>query len=620
MADIKATIEPTPSLFSHATIFTNNKGMYLSKHLISTDCKVDKPADHEEHWTDWDSDVDTVGLAVLSKLDLGEQANQRICLVTIQIKNRECPFFKNDIRIRQTCQKPRYVVFTIMADFRYQRLFQNELIEQILKIEHTHKLSKLEFRTDDSSMIKRLSEIFNSHDISKCDRIEEININSSNQESKITEQKVSKLFSEFNDARTSITEDRCALINSLICNSLNNKSTQSSLLSAIQNTQQSSNEKVQNSMYFSDSFIEDDRKTDRCTQIGLRPRRCSSPYWNRNRYNEESNINIMTAATVVFNKSMTRVALTKEAREPYTGKYYLPAGKQVVGESITMLAKREIKEEIGLDISSDSLKLLNIEDNGNKFINFNFLTIVEDNISLKLTKDKHSLGGAWYSTSDILNLTKSIKSKKRLTSREKSRAKTFRYCDIFDTIELAFKIANKKMQIPCRTFNKISYEFNSVRLSIIAKVNNDDQYFLTSRTAPRLLPEIIIPCSVDRISDAVSNFIFQIFGFIVLDVFSSSSKMVMSQSIIGIHHSGRGDLNGVRFDVQCCFSVDNLPAVKKTVNYEVNSDNLTWERTEPEKQPNWSSVEIDSDKLIHAPNFLNKSHKKYLFRSFILET
>ncbi|KXK11806.1 MAG: Bifunctional NMN adenylyltransferase/Nudix hydrolase [Microgenomates bacterium OLB23] len=61
-----------------------------------------------------------------------------------------------------------------------------------------------------------------------------------------------------------------------------------------------------------------------------------------------------TTAVVIFNKSGD-ILLTKRGIEPFKGYWDLPGGFITVGETIIESAKREIKEELQVDINIDNI-------------------------------------------------------------------------------------------------------------------------------------------------------------------------------------------------------------------------------------------------------------------------
>jgi len=64
---------------------------------------------------------------------------------------------------------------------------------------------------------------------------------------------------------------------------------------------------------------------------------------------------IRTAVVAIVRNDEGRVLLTKRAIPPYLGKWVMPGGKIDLGEPITAALKREVREEVGLDVHVEGL-------------------------------------------------------------------------------------------------------------------------------------------------------------------------------------------------------------------------------------------------------------------------
>jgi len=64
---------------------------------------------------------------------------------------------------------------------------------------------------------------------------------------------------------------------------------------------------------------------------------------------------VRTAVVAVVRDGSGRVLLTKRAIPPYMGKWVMPGGKIDRGETITSALKREVIEEVGLDVHVEEL-------------------------------------------------------------------------------------------------------------------------------------------------------------------------------------------------------------------------------------------------------------------------
>jgi 8-oxo-dGTP diphosphatase len=73
---------------------------------------------------------------------------------------------------------------------------------------------------------------------------------------------------------------------------------------------------------------------------------------------------LLTVDCVVFNRG--GVVLIRRGFEPFKGWYALPGGFVDMGESVEVACARELKEETGLEIDSDSLQLVGVYSDPNR--------------------------------------------------------------------------------------------------------------------------------------------------------------------------------------------------------------------------------------------------------------
>jgi len=64
---------------------------------------------------------------------------------------------------------------------------------------------------------------------------------------------------------------------------------------------------------------------------------------------------VRTAVVAVVKNGDGNILLTKRAIPPYLGKWVMPGGKIDLGEPITAALKREVMEEVGLDVHVEGL-------------------------------------------------------------------------------------------------------------------------------------------------------------------------------------------------------------------------------------------------------------------------
>ena len=64
---------------------------------------------------------------------------------------------------------------------------------------------------------------------------------------------------------------------------------------------------------------------------------------------------VRTSVVAVIHNEKGEILLTKRAIPPYIGKWVMPGGKIEPGEPITAALKREVLEEVGLDVHVEGL-------------------------------------------------------------------------------------------------------------------------------------------------------------------------------------------------------------------------------------------------------------------------
>lgn len=64
---------------------------------------------------------------------------------------------------------------------------------------------------------------------------------------------------------------------------------------------------------------------------------------------------VRTAVVAVVRDQEGRILLTRRAIPPYLGKWVMPGGKIDLGEPITAALKREVLEEVGLEVHVEGL-------------------------------------------------------------------------------------------------------------------------------------------------------------------------------------------------------------------------------------------------------------------------
>ncbi|KAI1900828.1 hypothetical protein AGOR_G00053880 [Albula goreensis] len=107
-------------------------------------------------------------------------------------------------------------------------------------------------------------------------------------------------------------------------------------------------------------------------------------------------------SAVIINEK-NEVLMMQEAKQDCFRRWYLPAGRMEVGESIVEAMKREVKEETGLDCQPFTLLL--VEEQGLQWIRFVFLAeVTGGSIKTEAEADKESLQAQWWDRESPLPL------------------------------------------------------------------------------------------------------------------------------------------------------------------------------------------------------------------------
>ncbi|KAM9823204.1 8-oxo-dGDP phosphatase NUDT18 [Syngnathus typhle] len=97
---------------------------------------------------------------------------------------------------------------------------------------------------------------------------------------------------------------------------------------------------------------------------------------------------------VIFNDT-EEILMVQEAKQDCYKKWYLPAGRVEVGESLQEALRREVKEEAGFECRP--ITLLLIQEQGPQWIRFIFLAeITGGSIKTLLSADRDSLQATWW--------------------------------------------------------------------------------------------------------------------------------------------------------------------------------------------------------------------------------
>jgi 8-oxo-dGTP diphosphatase len=92
--------------------------------------------------------------------------------------------------------------------------------------------------------------------------------------------------------------------------------------------------------------------------------------------------NVRTAVVAVVKDHRERVLLTKRAIPPYLGKWVMPGGKIDLGEPITAALKREVYEEVGLEVHVEGLidifEIVPSSEHSDHYVILYYLAVVKD--------------------------------------------------------------------------------------------------------------------------------------------------------------------------------------------------------------------------------------------------
>ncbi|KAJ1090640.1 hypothetical protein NDU88_003770 [Pleurodeles waltl] len=113
------------------------------------------------------------------------------------------------------------------------------------------------------------------------------------------------------------------------------------------------------------------------------------------------NVNYIVVAVIL--NEQKEVLMIQEAKEECYGRWYLPAGRMELNETIIEAMKREVQEETGLNCEARTL--LAVQEHGPSWIRFVFLSEITGG-TLKTTKeaDAESLQAAWWDRTTTLPL------------------------------------------------------------------------------------------------------------------------------------------------------------------------------------------------------------------------
>ena len=118
--------------------------------------------------------------------------------------------------------------------------------------------------------------------------------------------------------------------------------------------------------------------------------------------------NFLLANIVIVTNHLNQILMIQEARLKSRGKWFFPAGKIEPHETIRDCAKREVKEESGIDIDVEGIFYLDqitsqVKENSINRTRF-FIKATHQGGQLKGNEDEHSIRAQWFTPDDISRL------------------------------------------------------------------------------------------------------------------------------------------------------------------------------------------------------------------------
>jgi ADP-ribose pyrophosphatase YjhB (NUDIX family) len=134
---------------------------------------------------------------------------------------------------------------------------------------------------------------------------------------------------------------------------------------------------------------------------------------------------IVAVGALILNKD--EVLLIKRRYEPGAGKWSIPGGLIELGESVEDATKREVKEEVGLDVELDCVLGVvdNIVKDKNGKVKFHYVVIdyLAHPVGGELKPSKECLDAGWFKLKDVEKLDKTRTLMKLLKNLRKIKDK-----------------------------------------------------------------------------------------------------------------------------------------------------------------------------------------------------
>lgn len=258
--------------------------------------------------------------------------------------------------------------------------------------------------------------------------------------------------------------------------------------------------------------------------------------------------------SVIFNETGD-VLMMQEAKPECYGKWYLPAGRLELGETLLQGAKREVTEETGLNAELDAL--ITVEVGSRFWFRFTFIGhAVGGKLKTSENSDTESIQANWFSVPKV---------KKILTHPDPDFQ--LRMPDIIPLIDIAARYKHSistdhRLSPPLPTGK--THDKLLLRL-IICQYNNDKiKIIISSRNSQAHLPTGYISMKYKNFNDNTNRLLREIFKT------QEQTLNITMTGIVSVEYDGRPELNSNGF---CITLLLNLKAGSEQMEL---TDNYSW--------------------------------------------
>ncbi|CAG2255105.1 8-oxo-dGDP phosphatase NUDT18-like [Mytilus galloprovincialis] len=260
----------------------------------------------------------------------------------------------------------------------------------------------------------------------------------------------------------------------------------------------------------------------------------------------KNNMGFIVSAVIVNEAS--QVLMIQEAKYSCHGTWYLPAGRVEKKESLVEAAKREVKEEAGLEI--EAVTLLSVEFGSGSWMRFNFAgNITGGEIKTLDLQDKESLQAEWIDRKHLKDGSLKIRAK-----------------DIFPLIEIGYSYYGKpprSRHLNCLP-TQVPHTKAIHRPVIVCVLQERELYLLVNTKTKPHIPSCYIGCADSSSRTSVYSILKE------ADVDGVQGGYIEVCGLLSVEYNGEPDakVNGI-----CLTSIVTMTssAVPKIAN-----DSYTW--------------------------------------------